>query len=336
MFNTVYIDSNSLLKNLKHIKSKTNSKICAMVKANAYGLGIKEVVSILSKKVDFFGVENSAEADIVKKYTNTKILIVCALERVVIKDYSYTCCSVDDLQFLISKNRKINIHLKINTGMNRFGCSLYELPILLKLIQNSKLNLEGVFTHFATDDSYVDEQLKIFKKAIKIVKSFGFKPIFHADNSANCFKHNLDMVRVGFNLYCDSFAFTQVSKIEATILQINNVKRGDLVGYNYNFIVPKNMKIAVVSLGYADGFLRAMCGFNLWVNGKPCKVLNVCMDCFMLDVSDLNLNKGDKIFILNKENSIFSYANQLNTSPYEILTNFSKIRARRKIIKNIK
>ncbi len=332
MFNSFYISKANLLHNLRIIKKKTNAKVCAMVKANAYGVGLKEVVSILNNKVDYFGVVNVSEADEVRAISKNKILIVGALEQGEIKDYSYTCCSIKDIKYLISLNKKVNIHLKINTGMNRFGLKLCQLKRALKLIAESKLILEGVFTHFATADNFVDCQYKLLEKAVAIIKQQGFNPIVHADNSANITKHNLDMVRVGFKLYNDSFPFKPVVKITAKILQINTVMRGAVVGYDYNFVAPKKMRVAVVSLGYADGFLHGLIGCKIFVKGKACSVLNVCMDCFMLDVTDVNIKLGESIYIINKENNLFYYANYLHTSPYEIGTNFSKIRAKKYLI----
>ena len=157
-------------------------------------------------------------------------------------------------------------------------------------------------------------------------------PIFHVDNSANLNKHNLDMVRIGFDLYDADLPFCQVVSITGCVQQVNKVKAGELVGYNYNFVAKQNMKIAVVSVGYADGFLRGLIGLEISVMGVKCKVLNVCMDCFMLDVSNIKINKGSRIFILNDENNLSLYAKQLNTSEYEVMTNFGRMRAKRILI----
>ena len=331
MFNLLKIDCKRLLYNLNIIKKRTGSKICAMVKANAYGLGVKQVVKILNEKVEFLGVETADEADELAKLTNAKILIVGALQRGRIKNYSYAVSSVEDLKYLIKKNKKINIHIKVNTGMNRFGCNFKELKNMVEMIKNSQLNLEGVFTHFATSDRFSDLQYKRFMRAKRFILSQGLKPIFHADNSANLFKHDLDMVRIGFALYNECQIFKPVASIDAKVLQIREIKAGELVGYDYNFVASQKMKIALVSLGYADGFSRKYIGMKLVINGQFCKVLNVCMDCFMLDVSALNLKVGDSLPILDDNNSLQKYANFAQFSPYEVMTNFGHIRAKRKI-----
>ena len=340
MFNCFYIYKNKLLSNLNEIKKQNpHSKICAMVKANAYGLGINQIVRLLDNRVDFFGVSNYAEAKVVRRLTQNKILIVSALERKKILDesFSYACHSIEDVEYLISLNKPFKIHLKINTGMNRFGfANLTEFKSTLELIKASRLILEGVFTHFATTDKFVEVQFERFFTYVNLVKKFGFKPIVHADNSFVNLTHNhgFDMVRIGFSLY--NFAkqnFCPVAEIFSTVLQLNDIKSGDLVGYDRRFIANKPMLVAVLSLGYADGFDMHLIGFNLNVKGVDCRVLNVCMDCIMLDVSNVKIKKGDKVAILNNDNSLKKYAKYLNTTEYEVMTKFSFIRSKR-IVKN--
>ena len=130
MFNTYLVNKNNLIHNIKQaIEINPYTKVCAMVKADAYGVGVDGVVPLLNDYVDFFGVACFFEAKKIKNLTNKKILIVGPLERNDIDiDFSYTCSNVDDVKFLMSLNRKIFIHLKVNTGMNRFGFS--SLPIL--------------------------------------------------------------------------------------------------------------------------------------------------------------------------------------------------------------
>ena len=175
-----------------------NTLVCAMVKANAYGVGLKQVVKSISGLVNFFGVVCFFEAKKVKKYCTNKILIVGALERGNIDPaFSYTCNSVKDVKYLTKKQQSINIHLKINSGMNRYGfSSLSKFKKALKIISKSKLNLEGLYTHFATADNYADKQMKKFNNFIALCKKMGFNPIIHSDNSAvNLIKnHHLNMV----------------------------------------------------------------------------------------------------------------------------------------------
>lgn len=339
MLNKVEILVDRLIENVKQVREDNpNTLVCAMVKANAYGVGDKFVVKTISKYVDYFGVACFFEAEKIKKFTNKKILIVGPLEKVKVRSrFSYACSSVDDVLFLAKTRKKINVHLKVNSGMNRYGfCSLSEFKKALEIIKNSKLNLEGIFTHYATTDDYVEKQTEVFKKFLSCINNTKFKPIMHADNSAvsTCKNHHFDMVRIGFNLYNNptkSCGLTE--KITAKITQINNVKVGELIGYDRRFVATKNIKIAVVSVGYADGFLLDYLGLCLKVKNTPCKVLNICMDCFMLDVTKVKIKKGEDVEILGDTNTPKVYATFAKTSEYQVLTNFSKLRAIKEIKK---
>jgi len=337
MFNNFIVDKNNLINNVKQVaKLNPKSKICAMVKADAYGVGASTVVKVIDSYVDFYGVACFFEAEKIKKLTKKKILIVGSLEKNNIKGrYSYTCSSLHDVRFLKYLNKKINIHLKVNSGMNRFGfSSITEFNLAIQEIKHSKLNLEGVYTHFATDDKFVNNQMEIFNEFLKIVKQNKIFPIIHTDNSAVNLKynHNFNMVRIGFNLFnLNSKDFKSVVLIKSKVVQINNVKKGALVGYNYKCVAVNDMQVAIVPLGYADGFSTKYIGLSINVNNVECKVLNVCMDCFMLDVTNLNIKKGTEVPILNNINSLTHYAKYSGFSEYEVLTNFSHIRASRLI-----
>ncbi|MBO5954955.1 MAG: alanine racemase [Clostridia bacterium] len=335
MLNKIIIYKDNLINNIKQVKFQNpNSKVCAMVKANAYGVGVGEVVQVLDEFVDFWGVACFFEAQELENLTNKKILIVGALEKENVNErFSYTCSSFEDVQMLASTKKRIKIHLKINTGMNRYGFKdVKDFKKALSLISKSSLELEGIFTHFATHDDFVDEQMKIFKTFVKLCYRFGFKPIVHADNSSvnQLNNHHLDMVRIGFNLYNkDGDWFLPVREIKSKIVQVQYVKKGELVGYNYRFVAKKNLRVAIIPLGYADGFDMRLIGMKLLIDGKKCEVLNICMDCFMLDISSTQLKKGDEIYILNKFNSLSDYAKYINVSEYEMSCKFSHMRADR-------
>ena len=338
MINDILISRTNLINNVKQVMIKNpNTLICAMVKANAYGVGMKEVVKTIDSLVDFYGVACFFEAENLKKLTDKKILILGSLDFSEINSqFSYSCNSLTDVKKLIDMNRKINIHIKINTGMNRYGfSSIKDFKKALILIRKSKLNFEGLYTHFATTDEYVKEQVNRFMPYIFLSKKYKFQPLIHTDNSFvnNLFNHHLDMVRIGFNLY-NKFdqEYKPVVKIKSKIVQINQIKKGDLVGYDYRFVANGDMRIGIVPFGYADGFDLGYIGMNLMVRDKQCRVLNVCMDCLMLDISDVEIKKGDDIFLLNENNSLKVYSDYINSSEYEVMTKFSYARAKRKFI----
>lgn len=338
MFNKFFINKSNLIENINNIKAqKPNVKICAMVKANAYGVGAKEVVEILNDYVDFFGVVNSTEAENIKNLTNKKILITGGLDTSHIDSrFSYTCNSLEDVMALKQLDKPLNIHIKINTGMNRYGISkINEFKTCLNALKNSKLNLEGVYTHFATTDSFVEHQLLKFNKFISVLKQKGLSAIVHADNSHvfDTRHHNFDMARIGFNLYNNTTnGYKPVVTIKTTITQVNKVKSGDVVGYDRRFVANRPMKIAILPIGYADGFDLDYIGLKLNIAGTKCSVLNVCMDCFMLDITDTKLKKGDTVYILNNVNPLSLYAKYATTSEYLIMCRFGAIRADKEIV----
>ena len=333
MFTKKIIYKNNLIHNAKQLKEHNpSSLICAMVKANAYGVGAKEVVKILNNYVDFFGVSNTLEAEQIKGLVTKQILIVGALEKNNINPrFSYTCHCLQDILSLIKLNKKIKIHLKINTGMNRFGFnSINEFKQALKVLKPSNLILEGLFTHFATTDQFVDKQMSKFKEYISACKQLNFNPIIHCDNSfVNEFKnHNLDMVRIGFNLYNrNDNKFVPAVKIKTRIVQINPLNIGEVAGYNKKYIAYIKTNIAVIPLGYADGLDSRLIGIKIYIKNKPCKIVNICMDCTLIDISNFDIQKGDDVWVLNNENSLKKYANYLQISEYEMMTKFSNIRA---------
>ena len=335
MFNKIIIYKDNLINNIKQVKKENqNSKICAMVKANAYGVGDEQVVQVLNDYVDFFGVACFFEAQKIKKFTNKQILILGAVEKdFVDEEYSYSCGDLEDLKILISTNKKIKVHLKINSGMNRYGFkSIKEFKKALSLILVSKLEVEGIFTHFATTDEFVHEQMQKFKEFVLVCFKFGLKPIVHVDNSFvnEKFNHGLDMVRVGFSLYNRSEGwFLPAVEIKSEVVQVQNIKKHELVGYNYKYVAGKNMRIAIVPVGYADGFDMKFIGMDLYVDGFRCKILNILMDCLIIDITNTSIKKGDEIYILSKFNSLKDYADYVGTSIYEIMTKFSHLRGER-------
>lgn len=329
MFNQIIININNIIKNIELAKKKPQLT-CVMMKANAYGVGASIVAREISPSVDYFGVANIEEARELKLLTDKKILIVGPLCEYGDLDFEYTCSSLDDINKLKSTNQKYKIHLKVNTGMNRYGfSSLEEFYNALKEIKNSQLKLVGVYTHFATTDSFVNEQMKKFLRFKKLSKKKFKGLIFHADNStvANKFNHKLDMVRLGHSIYLNS-KYPSL-EIQSQIVETREIKVGQLVGYSKRFIAKRDMKIAILPIGYADGFSLKLIGFKIKIGKHYCRVLNVCMDCCMIDITDTRLKKLDYVGIVDSHNPISKYAKYLKTIDYEVLTSLSHVRGER-------
>ena len=343
-----FIDKKALIDNVKTIRRKlaNGCKFCAVVKGDCYGLGIENVVPLIDDYVDFYAVSNIGECKRLKAFTNHRVLL---LSEVFLDDIEYcvennVSVSVSNLQPLEMMEKSItngyiNIHIKINSGMNRYGVKSELLfKKCLNFIKKSKhLKLEGVYTHFATRQeniSFLLNQLDFFKK---IIKNLNYSTLLvHCNNSYASLDLGLkfgNMVRIGMGMYIKNGYKTitkNVVKITSKVLHITRVKKGECVGYDCGYVAEKDMKIGVVGMGYADGFSRGLSNkFHVLINGQKANVVGfVCMDCFMVDLTNIkNVFVGSEVVVLgdsgNETLTLFDYANVLNTSPYEVLTSFN-------------
>ena len=343
MFSDYIIDSKILINNVKNIRKQLNKrvKLCAVVKANAYGMGIKNITNIIKDYVDIFAVACIKEAIELRELNNDcEILILGVVD---VKDYDMCVknnfiISISNIEQLKRVNDvNLKFHLQVNTGLNRFGFkSITEFNKAIKFISKNKLNLNGVYSHFATksqDIQFMKRQFLRFNQFKKLVKSPNV--IFHIANSYATIsneRYQLDMIRSGFLLYGDienKIGNKCVLSIKSKIINIININKGESVGYDRTFISNKKMIIGVVPLGYADGFDRRLSNnFSVLINGYKCKVIgNICMDVFMVDLTTCGGVVGDEVVLLGHQGkykiSLNDYAKTLNTSPYEVLLKFN-------------
>jgi alanine racemase len=375
---TKIIDKQQLLINISEIRKNIgkDKKICAMVKADAYGHGIDGISKILINKVDFLGVSNINEALFVRELDNdVKILIVG-------KTYFFTECIKNNISFTIDSieqfekliafckieynlnaedikdnyevKKCINIHLKIDAGMNRLGIkNIDELKKIYHHAKANNINIEGISTHFSTadcDEIIFKKQIDMFNKFINEIPK-GELPIVHIGGSAVLNSKNAevlqslnyDMVRVGISMYGYnsekiSIKIKPIMSIESHIIKISNIKRGEYVGYSKGFRADRDMKIGIVPLGYGDGISRNLSNkINVEVytqthkNGRvyermhKCAAIGyICMDMFFIDLTKLeNVKVGDKVIVVK---NVKKWVKILNSFPYEVLTTFSLIR----------
>ena len=340
MFSKILISRRKLLNNVDYLSSLTSSKICAMVKANAYGHGIKEMVEIIDKKVDYFGVSNENEALEIRQISDSGIIVfgACQDYEVLIKKHiSFAIFSYFDAKKVINLAKKTKllpkIHVCINSGMNRYGVkTIEEFEKIIEIMRKNNIKLEGLYTHFSsltTDNYYTKKQHERFlefasllPKEWKTIKHIGGGNSLYTDMSA-------DMYRVGLQLYgYGNEQVEPVMKVQSQIVDLQEVEKGEHVGYLCSYTATKNITVATVPLGYADGFPRKLSNnFNININGKEAKsVGNICMDAMMFDVSDISCKVGDKVCVFDNATK---FAKMLNTSEYEVLTNLSHLRGKR-------
>ena len=346
MNNVKIIKKDNLIHNLRNIK-KCNKTICAMIKADAYGHGMDNIIKIIKNEVSFFGVANEEEALKAKKITpNSNILIVgksSNFGRNISKNISFTIDSLSELLRVLKtcelKNAQAKIHIAVNTGMNRIGTNdLQEFKNMLDVfnINARYLKLEGVFTHcFDTDctKTHFYDQMRRFYEFVKLIKDDN--TIIHIGGSF-ALNHKIpnfvNMIRVGYFLYgYGQRSLRPIMHIKSNIIKIIECKSGDYVGYGNRYKLCSDSKIAVVPIGYADGLPRCVSNkYEVNLNGKKARIIgNICMDMFMIDVTSLECQVGDEVVVF--DNALY-LAKQANTSPYEILTNFCSFRGKSLIV----
>jgi len=301
-----------------------------MVKASAYGSGSMETAKLLEyQQVDYFGVAYADEgAELRKGGIKTPILVLNPepstfdqLLRYNLEPEIYSLKQVKELLlFLQAQNKKMGIHLKLETGMNRLGFEEDDLTELGDLLSQSKqIQVLSIFSHLASSDmedhdNFTKNQVKRFdKNYTTICQSIGYKPFQHILNSSgiNRFpQYHKDMVRLGIGIYgVDSSTeissqLRVVNTLKAVISQIKTLDKGATVGYGRHGKINAPTRTATVGIGYADGLLRAAGNGNysfLLHKKRAAIVGNVCMDMCMIDVTHIpEAREGDSVLIFGE------------------------------------
>lgn len=357
------INLSNLKKNFSNIRKKVHpARIMAVVKADAYGHGMIPIVNTLNSlknKPEYYAVALVEEGIELRNAKITQpILVFDALSLNNPEDYlSYnlipTVFRQDDIRQLLkafNKNKKIErikVHVKIDTGMNRLGINYEDAFAFIKYLSNiSEIEIDGIYTHFATSDVYnsgfAKLQLKRFNSLIKVLRENNISTgLIHAANSGailNMPDSYFDMVRPGISLYGyypskvidESIKLYPVMSILSRVASVKKIEKGDTVSYGRKFKANKSTKIASISFGYADGYSRKMTNKSKAIINN--KIFNqvgvVTMDRIMFDIGNSDIKVGDEVILLGKskkyEISGWDWCNILNTIPYEITCNISK------------
>jgi alanine racemase len=347
------INLNKIIHNLNFFKSRLNPgvKIMVMVKALAYGSGSEEIATLLQyHRVDYLGVAYADEGiELRKNQITIPIMVMNATEESYqsILEYNlepvmYSMKMLNSFSNFIGNNFS-KVHLEIETGMNRLGIDYEDLPEAVEIFKsNPQLTIETVFSHLAgadevTHDSYSTYQLEKYNHAYDYIsKKLVIKPLKHILNSPGILRlpqFQMDMVRLGIGLYGinptqEKFEkLSPAAALKTIISQIKTIKKGETIGYGRRGKADKDLKIATIAIGYADGFSRTFSrgvGYVL-VNGTKAPVIgNVCMDMTMVDITGIDAKEGDDVIIFGDGLPIHEVAERANTIPYEILTNTSE------------
>jgi alanine racemase len=348
------INLTALVSNYKKIKNKVGSKVkvMAMVKAFGYGAGSVEVARVLQfHHVDYLAVAYTDEGITLRKagihipimVMNMDASTFDSLLKFHLEPEIFSFQLLHQIhQFIKSQGiSSFPIHLKLNTGMNRLGFDMHEIPVLAEILQEMPaLKVQSIFSHLSASgqSEYLDftqNQLNQFKAAaFQIEKSLGYSTIKHIANSGAILMHtqyHLNMVRLGIGLYGIgdlSFGWETVIQLTTTISQIRKLPAGSYVGYNRAGVINKESVIATVRLGYADGYHRKLGKGkgSMWIKGKLAPIVGeVCMDMTMIDITSIDgVKEGDTVEVFGKHLSIFEVATWAETIPYEILTSLGQ------------
>jgi alanine racemase len=343
---TAIIDANKLRKNIKYLKKKAGTDVMPILKANAYGHGMSGIAKICRNAgVKYIGVATIGEALMLRENgDNGRILawlydinnpglkkaISLGIDIAIIDDNH-----ISHIEKLIPANKKCKVHLFVDTGINRASVPYSKAIHVAKILsENKKFELVGLMSHLVEsqyqDDKIVNKQLSMFRKLRKDLEKHNIEPeLVHIANSGGILNYDVSdftLARSGYAFYGyddkPNKNLYPAIKLVSPIIQLKYISKGDGVGYDRKYVAPKNMRIAIVPIGYADGLPNnGPNKLNVYVNGSKRKILGLeSMDQIVIEAKP-----GDKlsqevvIFGGDKSQSIYDIAKDANTNGYNML-----------------
>ena len=358
------VSLSQLKKNMEIIRglNSEGTDIMAVVKADAYGHGYERVCSTLAEEcgIKYFAVSNLDEAISVRSYCPDADILILGYTP---PEYAHEIAQYDIIQGVVStdyanalsqnSDKPVRCHVKIDTGMGRIGlrhekpadCAK-EIEFITKI---NGLSVEGIYTHFAVADSdepdnvkYTEAQEKYITDTYDELLKLGIKlPHMHFMNSAaTCYRNSArsTLSRAGiiiYGLHPDISldipeGLEPIMELKAVISQVKEIPEGACVSYGRTFVAPHQMKVATVTIGYADGYSRMLSSKGeILVHGRRCKIIGrVCMDQLMIDVSGVEARSGDIVTLIGRDGDDCITADELaavyGTIGYEVVCGISK------------
>lgn len=354
-----------LRKNVEIIKGLNSppTEIMAVVKADAYGHGDEHIVRCLAEKcgVRYFAVSNLDEAIAVRSFAPDADILILGYTP---PEYAHEIAMYNIIQGVVSteyalaltKNtpEPIRCHIKIDTGMGRIGLR-HDTPQecadeIAQMMKIDKLSVEGIYTHFAVADSdspdniaYTDKQQEFITDTYDALDRMGIRltHVHFMNSAATCYRNSSrsTLSRAGiilYGLHPDILleipdGLKPIMEVKAVISQVKTVGAGACISYGRTFTADKEMRIATVTVGYADGYSRLLSSKGeMLVHGKRCKIVGrVCMDQLMIDVSDVpEAQSGDIVTLIGRDGDDIITADDLaamyGTIGYEVVCGISK------------
>jgi alanine racemase len=357
--NWIEIDLDNLQSNIRFVRSllPAKTKMFLPVKADAYGHGAFVVsLAAIEAGIDFLGVAHLFEGMALRENSiNARVLI---LSPSIESDFPFLlshnltptiqdCETAKKLSDFLTGKPKLSIHIKIDTGMHRFGIKYDNFDEVKRICELPNLKVEGIYSHLATADMQghpaTETQLSRFDNLIKELEKAGLRPpICHIANSPATLsqpKSHYDMIRPGIALYgydpfgktVSQFPIKPVLKLRSTVRALRDVAEGEGISYGHFFVAKKAMRVATIAIGYGDGYMRGEPNKGkIFINKKAAPILGrVCMDSCMVDVSEIpDVKIGDVAECLNgevsEEISVEAFAKEHNTISYEIATRMAQ------------
>lgn len=358
--NWIEINLDAIANNIQIFRSRIpdGTRLLLPVKADAYGHGSLACSwAAIHSGIDWLGVAHLFEGVLLRQYgIPVPILILGTVvpeDFQLILDYALTPSFAEAStamafeHWLEQRNLSWKAHLKVDTGMHRFGILSTDSDTIRKLFSFKHLHFEGLFSHLATADvpghSMTQVQLDRFAKLVQVLKDEGTcPPICHLANSAGVLNHPeacYDMVRPGIALYGynpmgeipGNWGLQPVMRMKASIRQIREVPTGESVSYGHLWTATRPTRVATVAIGYGDGYMRGEVNQGwMFVRGKACPILGrVCMDATMIDISEVpEACVGDMVDVIHGEVdariSLEAIASRCHTISYEIATRVAR------------
>ena len=369
----IELNMSNLENNINEFKSiiPKTTEIMAVVKANAYGHGAIPI----SKFLNSIGITNFAVAtlqegiELRKSGITGNILIlgytdISEIEYVIKYNLIQTIIDFPYAQKInsLKLESKVNVHLKINTGLNRIGENYNNIDNFIKMFNMSNLNILGCFSHLGVADSldfddveFTQKQISNFDYCINKLIDAGYNPgKLHIQNTYGTLNYsnlNYDYVRIGIGMYgiFNNISHKNNSKtpinlkpvlsLKSRVTSVHKIHKNDSVSYGRKYVATKDTTIATVAIGYADGYPRALSNknINVLVNNNFAKIIGtICMDQLIIDISDIpNISVGDIVTLIgdNDKISVENLSYKSNSISNELLCRFGS-RLPRLICKN--
>lgn len=350
----VEINKKNILHNIRQFKNiAPKSEIWPVLKSNAYGHGLVEIADFLKDNEDIAGfmLASLDEALSIKDKTTKPLMVLSYFDRddfkllkKVEKQISLPLYDLETADYLDSLGKKIFVNIKIDTGTSRLGFRLDEAKEAIKYVE-AKDNLEiySIFTHYAQSEaedlSFSKEQFTEFSK---ITKDFSKYKTHSACSAASIAlpEAQADIIRLGLSFYglwpseatkrrawMSQICLQPLLTWKTKVIQVKNLKAGDTIGYNRTYKCPKDCQIAVLPIGYNEGYDRLLSNkAEVIIKGQKCKVRgNICMNLTMVEIPEgLNLEVGEVVTLLGQQDgqsvSADDLAKHAQTINYEIVT----------------